>query len=111
MQGFRHALTERVVQGADGKMLNDTFLDYRLPTSMDVVPVKVGFVEGSDDEGPLGAKAVAELPMIPVAACVANAVHDAIGVTVKTMPLEPVIVRAALVAGRSLEQEGPPVVG
>lgn len=104
-QGLGHALTERVVRGTDGRMLNDGFLDYRLPTSRDVVPIEVGFTAGSDGDGPFGAKAVAELPMIPVAACVANAVRDATGARVATMPLEPEVVRAALMARRGPKKE------
>src|SRR2546423_1328873 len=84
--GLGPGLSERVVRGRRGEMLNAGFLDSRIPTFMDTVPINVSFTSTFDPGGPLGAKTIAEPPIIPVAACVANAVHDATGARVRTMP-------------------------
>lgn len=98
LQGLGHALFEESLRGADGRMLNPGFLDYRIPTTLDSVPVDVFFSETFDPGGPLGAKSLAEPPIIPVAACVANAIHDATGARLRRLPMTPEPVLAALSA-------------
>lgn len=89
MQGLGHALTERNVVDDTGRLLNPGFLDYRIPTFADAVPIEPIYVGDPDPVGPLGAKTIAEPPIIPVAACVANAVYDAIGVRQRRFPMNP----------------------
>jgi CO/xanthine dehydrogenase Mo-binding subunit len=89
LQGLGHALSEESLRGPDGRMLNPGFLDYRIPTALDSVPVEVVFSDTFDPGGPLGAKSLAEPPIIPVAACVANAIHDAVGVRMSSLPMTP----------------------
>lgn len=79
-QGLGFALTESLAVGSDGTVLNPGFLDDRVPTSADAVPIEVMFVDTSEPNGPDGSKSIAEPPIIPVAACVANAIYDAVGV-------------------------------
>jgi CO/xanthine dehydrogenase Mo-binding subunit len=88
VQGLGYALTEGAIFSERG-MENPGFLDYRVPTFADVVPIEVFFASTEETAGPLGAKTIAELPIIPVAACVANAVHDATGWRVRNLPMEP----------------------
>jgi CO/xanthine dehydrogenase Mo-binding subunit len=98
LQGLGHALSEEAVRGPDGRMLNPGFLDYRIPTALDSVPVEVFFSGTFDPGGPLGAKSLAEPPIIPVAGCVANAIHDATGVRLRRLPMTPEAVLGALSA-------------
>lgn len=104
LQAVGQALSENVVRDADGLMLNSGFLDYRIPTARDAVPITVTFAESPDPEGPLGAKGIAEIPLIPVAACIANAVYDATGIRMYKAPMEPETVLQALRA----DVQGPP---
>lgn len=94
-QGLGYALTEELlVEG--GKVANPTFVDYHLPRATDVPPIEAVFVETDDPAGPFGAKGMAEGPIIPVAAAVANAVADALGVRLRQIPMTPERVLAAL---------------
>ena len=89
LQGLGYALTECVVVDPQGSILNPGFSDYRVPTFLDAVPIDVLFADTYEDAGPLGAKSIAEPPIIPVAACVANAIYDATGWRVRKLPMEP----------------------
>ncbi len=89
MQGLGYALTECTAVDDNGQLLNPGYLDNRVPTFADAVPVDVIFADTFENSGPAGAKTIAEQPIIPVAACVANAVHDAIGVRLNRLPINP----------------------
>lgn len=81
----------------EGQMLNGTLLDYQLPSIMDV-PDKITpiIVESPHRTGPFGAKGVGETVLIPFAPAIANAVRDAAGVRITTLPLTPERVLTAL---------------
>ena len=88
-QGLGYALFEDLaVEG--GQVLNPNMVDYRLPT-FHTMPraLDTESVEGDPSEGPYGAKGVGELPFGPVAPAIANAIYNAVGVRVKTLPLTP----------------------
>lgn len=87
-------LEEHVTQ--DGYVLNPTFLDYHLPTTLDVPQLETVIVDGPPSGGPYGARGVGEPPICPTAAAIANAVYDAIGMQIKELPLTPERVLAAL---------------
>lgn len=106
MQGLGHALSEESVLGSDGHVLNAGFLDYRIPTCLDSVPVEITFSDTYDPGGPLGAKSLAEPPIIPVAACVANAIRDATGVRLDRLPMLPETVLSALSLNSSTQRVG-----
>lgn len=80
----------------NGKPVNPTILNYPLPRAADVPDVRVVLVEGPEEAGPYNAKSVGELPVYPVAAAVANAVHDAAGIRLRDLPFTPEKVLAAL---------------
>ena len=87
-QGIGYALSEELkVEG--GRVLNPTFTDYKIATTQDVPELNISFVETHDPAGPYGAKGIAEAPMIPVAAAIANAVHNATGVRITELPFTP----------------------
>jgi CO/xanthine dehydrogenase Mo-binding subunit len=88
VQGIGWGLTEAMVQD-QGHVLNPTFLDYRMPGPLDVPPIVSDFVEPVDPKGPFGAKGIGEPAHNPVAAAIANAVYDALGVRFTELPLSP----------------------
>jgi CO/xanthine dehydrogenase Mo-binding subunit len=96
VQGMGYARLEESVVDAAGKMMNPGFLDYRVPTTADAFPVEPVFVESYEPAGPLGAKTIAEPPLIPVAACLANAIRDATGARLHALPLSPERVLGAI---------------
>jgi CO/xanthine dehydrogenase Mo-binding subunit len=73
-----------------GRVLNTSFRDYRIPTSMDIPCIEAVPIEGAFDEnGPYGAKGLGEPPVAGPAPAIANAVFDAIGVRITDLPLTP----------------------
>ncbi|HKL60228.1 MAG TPA: xanthine dehydrogenase subunit XdhA [Sphaerochaeta sp.] len=72
-----------------GRMLNDNLLDYKLMTPMDTPDLHVAFVETDDPTGPYGNKSLGEPPTIPVAPAIRNAMLNATGVAVNSIPLNP----------------------
>ena len=95
--GLGYALTEQLVVQS-GQVLSATFMDYALVKADEMPPIAVRLIESIDLEGPFGAKGLGESGVIPVAAAVANAVKDAIGVRFTELPLTPARVHAALMA-------------
>lgn len=96
LQGLGAALGEKLVR-TDGRVANPTFLHYAVPRSGDGLRVRPFIVAGGEDPaGPYGAKSVGEMAIGPVAAAVANAVRDAIGVRLHELPLTPDRVRTAI---------------
>jgi CO/xanthine dehydrogenase Mo-binding subunit len=96
VQGIGWALNEEYVYAADGSMTNSTFLDYRMPTSLDLPMIDTVLVEVPNPGHPYGVRGVGEVPLVPPLAAVANAVSDAIGVRVYELPLTPSRVLAAI---------------
>jgi xanthine dehydrogenase molybdenum-binding subunit len=97
-QGIGHSLTEDyVVDPKTGRSLNANFVDYKMPLSMDMPPVKTIILEEyPDPTAPFGAKGVGEDPIIAIGPAIANAVFDAIGVRIRELPITPEKVLAAL---------------
>ena len=83
-----YALFEELILD-EGMVMNPSFADYKLVTSLEVPEIKVIFVGKPDPSGPFGAKGLGEHGCIPTAAAVANAVYDAIGVRIHELPLTP----------------------
>ena len=94
-QGLGFALSERVDLD-EGRCVQRTFKDHGLPLAQDVPKVEMIVMEHADPAGPYGAKGAAEPPIVPVAAAVANAVADAIGAPIDTLPITPEAVLDAL---------------
>jgi CO/xanthine dehydrogenase Mo-binding subunit len=87
-QGIGWALLEDMVM-IKGKVQNPNFLDYRIPTFLDVPDVKSYLVEPNDPLGPYGAKGIGEPSFDPVAAAIADAIYDAIGIRFYELPITP----------------------
>lgn len=88
LQGISTVLYEEMKFDHRAKMLNPNFTDYKIPTSLDlpdeVVPI---IIEVPEPDGPYGARGMGEHTMIPVAPMIANAIEDALGIRIKSMPI------------------------
>jgi xanthine dehydrogenase molybdenum-binding subunit len=88
MQGLGYALTEDVdVQ--DGYVQAALFADYLIPNALDYPDVLVSIIESGEGKGPLGARGIGEPPIGNVAATIASAIQDAIGVRPAKLPMTP----------------------
>jgi len=87
-QGIGYAFFEEIVR-QDGKVMNDNFTDYRMPTVYDVPQILSQFVEFPDPLAPFGAKGLGEITIVPTAAAIANAIYDATGIRLKELPFTP----------------------
>jgi xanthine dehydrogenase molybdenum-binding subunit len=85
-QGLGWAIMEKMIFH-DGVLLNPSFMDYAMPTSIDIPPIEPIIVEVPSSNGPYGVRGSAEMPLIPVLAAVANAIRSATGVRLKEIPI------------------------
>jgi len=97
-QGIGHTLYEDYqIDLQTGRSLNANFVDYKMPLSMDMPPIRTVILETAPDPGgPFGAKGVGEDPIIAIGPAIANAIHDAIGVRFHHYPIRPEQVLHAL---------------
>ncbi len=86
VQGIGQALFEELTY-RDGVLANPTLTDYRIPTIADVPAVEVILVERPSEHGPFGMKGLGEPPIIPPAPALGNAIADASGARVRTLPI------------------------
>jgi CO/xanthine dehydrogenase Mo-binding subunit len=91
-QGAGMALSEEYVYNADGRMVNASLLDYRMPTALDMPNIETILVEVANPGHPYGVRGVGEVPIVPPLAAIANAIHDAIGVRLTRLPASPRVV-------------------
>ncbi len=96
VQGIGWALNEEYIYNKDGKVDNPGFLDYRMPVCSDMPMIDCELVEVPNPKHPQGVKGVGEVPLVPVMAAVANAVHNALGIRFYDLPMSPPRVSAAL---------------
>jgi len=86
VQGIGFALMERLIHD-EGRIVNDRFLDYKIPNIGDIPEIEAVCVESEGTKGPLGAKGIGEPGLVPTAPAIANAVYDAIGVRFHELPI------------------------
>ena len=96
VQGIGWALNEEYFFDGKGQMMNPTFLDYRMPTSLDLPMIDTVIVEVANPGHPYGVRGVGEVPIVPPMAAIANAVHRATGVRMSSLPMSPGKVLEAL---------------
>jgi 4-hydroxybenzoyl-CoA reductase subunit alpha len=92
--GFAEALMEQHIfkdadHGRAGLHNAPSLLDYRIPTSLDTPELRSLIVESIDPEGPYGAKEAGEGPLHPSIPAIANAIYDAVGVRMDSLPFSP----------------------
>ncbi len=95
-QGIGWALNEEYYINDDGKMLNSSYLDYRMPTSLDLPMIDTILVENENPEQPFGVRGVGEVPICPPLGAITNAIEDAIGVRLNSLPMKPSVILKAL---------------
>lgn len=95
LQGLGYALSEGLAW-EEGIVLNPNFQDYRIFYINDTPRIKSVMIESGDPDGPYGAKGLGEPGMVPTAAAIANAIYDAVGVRIKSLPITPEKILMAL---------------
>ncbi|MDI7249112.1 MAG: molybdopterin-dependent oxidoreductase [Bacillota bacterium] len=98
--GLGYALMEEMVL-EKGRVKNDQFADYVLPTALDVPEIGVAVIEEEEPTGPYGAKGIGEPSLLPTAPAILNAIYDAVGVRIRDLPATPAKILAALKQGYS----------
>lgn len=86
--GVGYALFEDIILN-DGKIKNNKFSKYIIPTSFDIPKIEKIIIEEPESTGPFGAKGIGEPVMIPVAPAILNAIYDAVGVRITELPASP----------------------
>ena len=90
LQAIGHTLYEQLEWNDKGEIMNANLADFKIPTMKDAgFPLHIKFVEVPHPEGPYGAKGIGECPVISVASAIGNAVTDATGVRIHTIPIKP----------------------
>jgi CO/xanthine dehydrogenase Mo-binding subunit len=90
VMGLGHTLMEQYVMDDTGRIRNLGAIDYKIPTSLDLPQrMESAIIEHGDGPGPYGAKGMSEGALLCVAPAVAAAVHDAVGVRIRDLPLTP----------------------
>ena len=102
-QGIGWALNEEYFYTDDGTMANSSFLDYRMPTTLDLPMIDTVLTEVPNSRHPYGLRGVGEAPIIPPLAALANAIYDAVGVRLRKLPMSPGSILEALEAKRAQE--------
>ena len=95
-QGIGWALNEEYVTDDEGRMLNATLLDYRMPTALDLPMIDTQIVEVPNPEHPTGVRGVGEVSIIPPVPAIANAINQAIGIRMNETPMSPGVVLEAI---------------
>ena len=88
-QGIGWAMSEICAFDAQGVLQNPHLLDYRIPTSLDVPSIHTNVLEFPSPDHPYGIRAVGQVPIVPPAAAIANAIYRATGVRLRELPMTP----------------------
>ena len=95
-QGIGWALNEEYFYNDKGEMANSSYLDYRMPTTLDLPMIDTVIVEVANPGHPYGVRGTGEVPIVPPMAAIANAIYDAIGVRMNVLPMSPSNILKAL---------------
>ncbi len=93
--GLGQALQEEMVW-KEGRLMNPSLLEYRIPSTLETPEIESIIVESHDPEGPFGAKEAGEGSLAATIPAVANAIYDAVGVRINSLPITPEKILAAL---------------
>ena len=96
VQGIGWALNEEYFFNDNSEMVNSSFLDYRMPTSLDLPMIDTTIVEVANPAHPFGVRGVGEVSIVPPMAAIANAIYNAIGVRMPRLPMSPGSILEAL---------------
>ncbi|MCC6167001.1 MAG: xanthine dehydrogenase family protein molybdopterin-binding subunit [Caldilineaceae bacterium] len=95
-QGVGWALNEEYWYNDKGQLMNASLLDYRMPTALDLPMIDTVMVEVPNPTHPYGVRGVGEVPIVPPAAALANAIYRATGMRMQELPMSPAKVTAAM---------------
>jgi CO/xanthine dehydrogenase Mo-binding subunit len=95
-QGVGWGLNEEYIYDESGRLLNTSFLDYRIPTCPDLPRIDVVIVEVPNPGHPYGVRGVGETAIIPPPAAIANAIYAAVGVRLSVLPMSPAHILEAM---------------
>ena len=87
VQGIGMALYEDVSYSKDGKVHENSFMQYKVPSRLDVGRVQVEFESSFEPTGPFGAKSIGEVVINTPSPAIANAVYNAVGVRIRELPI------------------------
>jgi len=87
VQGIGMAMYENVIVTSKGKLVTDDFMNYRIPTRMEIRHLTTEFAESYEKSGPFGAKSVGEIGIDTPPAAISNAIYNALGVRMKDLPM------------------------
>ncbi len=96
VQGIGWALNEEYFYTQDGAMANSSFLDYRMPITLDVPRIDTVVIEVPNPRHPYGLRGVGEVSIIPPLAALSNAIYHATGVRMRKLPMSPTAILAAM---------------
>jgi CO/xanthine dehydrogenase Mo-binding subunit len=101
VQGLGSALWEEFIFDEQGRLLNHSFVDYKIPTAKDIPrAIEPIFIETPEPGGPYGARGIAEHPMISVPSAVGNALYDALKLEFHKLPLTAERIHRAISANK-----------
>lgn len=89
VQGIGMALYEDVIYDNKGKMITNTFMQYKIPSRKDIGNIIVDFEESYEPTGPFGAKSIGEVVINNPCPAIADAIYNGIGVRINTLPITP----------------------
>ena len=89
VQGIGWAFNEEYFFNNKGQMKNSSFLDYRMPTSLDLPMIDTVIVEVANPGHPYGVRGVGEAAIVPPMAAIANAIKGSAGVRMNSLPMTP----------------------
>ncbi|WDP91538.1 MAG: molybdopterin-dependent oxidoreductase [Desulfobacter sp.] len=87
VQGIGMALTEEITYNSSGKMMNSSFMQYKIPSRLDMGSLRVEFKPSHEPTGPFGAKSIGEVVINTPAPAIANAIENACGLRLRTLPM------------------------
>tara|TARA_B100000614_G_scaffold248797_1_gene257113 strand:- start:715 stop:1152 length:438 start_codon:yes stop_codon:yes gene_type:complete len=87
VQGIGMALYEDITYNSAGKMMNSSFMQYKIPSRKDIGDIRVAFESSYEPSGPFGAKSIGEVVINTPAPAIANAIANACGVRLRHLPM------------------------
>lgn len=89
VQGIGMAVYEEVLYSKTGKLITSDFLNYHIPTRLEIDKLTTEFADSYEKSGPYGAKSVGEIGIDTPPAAIANAIYNAVGVRITSLPITP----------------------
>lgn len=89
LQGIGLTLFEEVKYSRGGRLISDSFMEYKIPTRIETGEIRVELAKGYDETGPYGAKSIGEVVINTVAPAITDAIYNACGVRIRELPATP----------------------